>query len=100
MRTIVYIALRQLWARKGLNGIAMSGVALGVVMLIAVTGMMQGFQQKFLTTILQVSPHVTILDREIGAPPARLVASEQGPVVAKVWHETPGDRPLRIRRPD
>jgi lipoprotein-releasing system permease protein len=99
MRTILYVALRQLWAKKGLNTIAMCGVALGVTMLIAVNAMMAGFQEKFLTTILQVSPHVTILDRRLAAEPPRLAALGGGPVVAEVAHESPGDRPLYIRRP-
>ncbi len=100
MKTIIYLALRQLWAKKGLNGIAMAGVSLGVVMLIAVTAMMNGFQQKFLTTILQVSPHVTILERELSAPSARIAGIGKGVIVAKVSHETPPDRLLRIRRPE
>jgi lipoprotein-releasing system permease protein len=99
MRTIVYLALRQLWAKKGLNAIAMGGVALGVIVLIGVSAMLAGFQQKFLTTIIEVSPHVTLLDRALGAAPPRLARYEGGPVAAEVAHEPPGDRALGIRRP-
>ena len=52
---VVFIALRQLWDRKLLNGIAVLGVALGVLVLIAINGIMQGFQTKFLDNILRIT---------------------------------------------
>ena len=53
-RVVLFIALRQLWDRKLLNGIAVLGVTLGVLVLIAINGIMQGFQVKFLDNILNV----------------------------------------------
>lgn len=100
MRLVVFIALRQLWARKLLNGIALLGVTLGVVVLIAVNGIMQGFQQKFLLNILKISPHVVIFDRELRPAPPLLARFRGEHVVARVSHESPSDRQLRIRRPD
>jgi lipoprotein-releasing system permease protein len=96
---IVFIALRQLWARKLLNGIAVLGVTLGVVVLIAINGIMQGFQHKFLDNIQRISPHLTLLDDELSPKPPMLVRFYDALVSAHVAHETPDDRKLRIRRP-
>ena len=65
MRIVVFIALRQLWDRKLLNSIAMGGVVLGVVALLAIKGIMHGFQEKFYSSILKISPHVTMIDKEL-----------------------------------
>jgi lipoprotein-releasing system permease protein len=100
MNSIVgFIALRQLWDRKLLNGIAVLGVTLGVLTLIGINGIMQGFQQKFLTNILKISPHVTIFDKQLRPAPALLARFEDDFVAARVSHETPPDRQLRINRP-
>lgn len=100
MRVVVFIALRMLWERRLLNGIAIVGVTLGVLTLIGINGIMQGFQQKFLKNILQVSPHVIVFDKEL-RPEARILERFYGsPVVARVAHESPSDRQLRIKRPD
>jgi lipoprotein-releasing system permease protein len=99
-RVVVFIALRQLWARKSLNCIAVLGVALGVVVLIAIHGILQGFQRKFLDNIQRISPHVTVLDKEL-RPPGSLLASRFAlPFLATVSHQVPSDRPARIRRPN
>lgn len=89
-----------LWERKLLNGIAIVGVTLGVLTLIGINGIMQGFQQKFLKNILQVSPHVTIFDKELRPEAPILARFYKRPVVARVTHESPSDRQLRIKRPD
>ena len=68
MRAELFIAWRQLWHRKLLNGIAVLGVTLGVLTLIAITGIMRGFQTKFLDTVLQISPHVVMFDTSLGQP--------------------------------
>lgn len=97
--TIVFIALRQLWDRKLLNGIAVGGVTLGVLTLIAMNGIMEGFQQKFTQSILKISPHATIFDKEL-RPEAPLLARYTGrDVAARVAHESPSDRQARIKRP-
>jgi lipoprotein-releasing system permease protein len=98
-RTIFFIALRQLWDRKLLNGIAVGGVTLGVLVLIAMNGIMQGFQQKFFRSILKVSPHLTILDTELRPEPPLLVRWSGDFVAADVAHQTPSDRQNRIKRP-
>jgi lipoprotein-releasing system permease protein len=99
-RVVVFIAMRQLWDRKLLNGIAVCGVALGVLTLIGINGIMQGFQQKFLSNILRISPHVTLFDRQLRPAPPLLAQANEGFVVTHVAHESPSDRNLRISRPE
>ena len=98
-RVVLFIALRQLWDRKLLNGIAVLGVMLGVLTLIAINGIMQGFQQKFLNNIIKISPHVTIFDKQLRPAPSILARYEETFVAADVAHETPSDRTLRVQRP-
>jgi lipoprotein-releasing system permease protein len=100
VRIIFFIALRQLWDRKLLNGIAVGGVVLGVVTLLAIKGIMHGFQEKFYSSILKISPHVTILDKELRPAPSILTRFKDDFVAARVAHESPSDRQLRIKRPE
>jgi lipoprotein-releasing system permease protein len=99
VKTIVFIALRQLWDRKLLNGIAVGGVVLGVLVLIAMNGIMQGFQQKFFMSILKVSPHVVLYDTELRPDPPLMTRYLGTFVAARVAHESPSDRQSRIKRP-
>lgn len=99
-RVVLFIALRQLWDRKLLNGIAILGVLLGVVVLISINGIMQGFQTKFLENILKISPHVIIFDKQLRPAPPLLVRYTDDFVAARVSHESPSDRQLRISRPN
>jgi lipoprotein-releasing system permease protein len=100
MSSVVYfIALRQLWARKWLNGIAVLGVSLGVTVLIAINGVLQGFQHKFLENIQRISPHITILDQSIDEDGSALARMLGQPVVATIAHDASADQAERIRRP-
>lgn len=98
-RVVFFIAMRQLWDRKLLNGIAVLGVMLGVLTLISINGIMQGFQQKFLNNIIKISPHVTVFDKQLRPSPGILARFSGDFVAARVSHETPSDRQLRINRP-
>jgi lipoprotein-releasing system permease protein len=98
-RVVFFIALRQLWDRKLLNSIAVGGVMLGVLTLIGINGIMQGFQVKFLSNIIKISPHVIIFDKQLRPAPPMLARYEDDFVAARVSHETPSDRQLRINRP-
>src|SRR3954453_2509008 len=100
MRIVFFIALRQLWDRKLLNSIAVGGVVLGVVVLLCIKGIMHGFQEKFYSSILKISPHVTLLDRELRPAPSMLARFADDFVVARVTHQSPSDRQTRIARPD
>lgn len=100
MRAQLFIAWRQLWHRKLLNGIAVLGVMLGVLTLITITGIMRGFQTRFLDTILQISPHVVVFDTELreDIPPIDLLLGG-GPSATRVLREIPSERQRRIVRP-
>lgn len=99
MRLIFFIALRQLWDRKLLNSIAVGGVALGVLVLIAMNGVMQGFQMKFKGEILKVSPHITLFDKELAQGESILHRLLGKHTIEQVWHQQPSDRATRIRQP-
>lgn len=97
--TVLFVSLRQLWERKGLNGIAVLGVMLGVLTLIGINGIMQGFQVKFLINILKISPHVVVHDKQLRPSASILARFSDDFVVTDVSHQTPSDRQLRINRP-
>lgn len=100
MRAELFIAWRQLWHRKLLNGIAVLGVTLGVLTLIAITGIMRGFQTKFLDTVLQISPHVVMFDTSLGQPAPvvdQLLGGERH--ATRIVRQTSTDRQRRIARP-
>ena len=111
MRLIFFLALRQLMARKLLNGIAVGGVAMGVLVLLVVNAVMQGFQMKFKSEMLKISPHVTLYDRQVshdgtilaglsGVPGlARPPGATSTPVVGQVAHEHPREHVAMIKRP-
>lgn len=99
VRTILFVAFRQLWDRKLLNGIAVLGVTLGVLTLIAMNGIMQGFQQKFTQSILKISPHVTLYDTELRPEPPMLARYTGQLVAARIAHQSPSERQARIKRP-
>lgn len=102
MRAELFIAARQLWHRKLLNGIAVLGVTLGVLTLIAITGIMRGFQTKFLDTILQISPHAVVFDTTLGdTRPVidQLLGDMPGHTATHIVRQTSTDRQRRIVRP-
>ena len=98
-RTVVFVALRQLWERKLLNGIAVGGVTLGVLVLIAMNGIMLGFEEKFTSAILKISPHVILFDTELRPQSPILQRYTKTLVAASVAHESPSERQSRIKRP-
>jgi lipoprotein-releasing system permease protein len=98
-RTTVFIALRQLWERKLLNGIAVGGVTLGVLVLITMNGIMKGFEEKFTSTILKISPHVVVFDTELRPQESILQRYVGTLVAAHVARESPSDRQSWIKRP-
>lgn len=62
LRLLLHIAWHHLWQRKRQSFVSAFGIALGVGFFIAMTSMMQGFQQYFISQIIDVSPHITIKD--------------------------------------
>jgi lipoprotein-releasing system permease protein len=100
MDVLIFIAVRQLTARKLLNGIATGAVVVAMVVLISVKGIIAGFQEKFYSSILRISPHLTIFDRELRTAPPILARYSDTLVATAVSHENPSDRQLRIKRPN
>jgi lipoprotein-releasing system permease protein len=99
MRTIVFIALRHLVARKRQTFVAVFGMGLSVTMLVAMTGLMKGFEHKFLDETLKVSPHVVVTEDELTPPDPVAQRALGRDSVALLWHARPVDRPARIKRP-
>jgi lipoprotein-releasing system permease protein len=99
MRPVLFIALRHLLARRRQTTVAVLGMALSVAILVGMTGLMTGFEHKFLSETLKVSPHVVVTDEELQAhDPVALRALGKG-ALAMLLHERPAERPARIKRP-
>jgi lipoprotein-releasing system permease protein len=99
MRLLVFLAVRQLWARKGLNGVAMGGVALGVFALVVMRAIMIGFQQEFKDNVLRAADHVVLHDRRLLPEKSILEQRYAGPVLANVSHDLMISRERGISRP-
>jgi lipoprotein-releasing system permease protein len=99
LRTVSFLAVRHLWERRLLNGIAVGGVTLGVAVLIVMPALMAGYQVKFFTIMLKTSSHVVLNDTELRTRPLLLRGSGSHPVAAEVSHQVPSDRQRRIPRP-
>lgn len=99
IRVAVFLAIRQLVDRWRLNGTAVFGIALGVLVLIGLTGVLRGFQEEFLSQILRVAPHARVV-AEAPDDPAPLVAPLQGEFSAvEVRHARTSGRDVRISAP-
>ncbi|QQR69014.1 MAG: ABC transporter permease [Alphaproteobacteria bacterium] len=66
------IALSHLVARKRQSAVSVLGVSLGVGVFIAISGMMNGFQEFFRSEIIETNPHIVISDEYRAAPPQPL----------------------------
>src|SRR4051812_12134501 len=99
MRTVLFIAMRHLVSRKRQTTVAGAGMAISGVVLVAMTGLMMGFESKFFGETLKVSPHITVTDEEL-SPPDPVARRILGRVsVAMLHHERPADRPQKIKKP-
>ena len=67
------IAITHLLTRKRQTAVSMLGVAMGVGFAIAMAAMMQGFQQYFVSKIVDVTPHIVMKD-EFRNPPVQPAA--------------------------
>jgi lipoprotein-releasing system permease protein len=74
-------------------------MALSVTMLVGMTGLMKGFEHKFLSETLKVSPHVVVTDEELAQPEPVAERALGRASLAMVLHARPADRPARIKRP-
>jgi lipoprotein-releasing system permease protein len=94
LRLLFFVALRQLWARKGLNGIAVAGVALGVLVLVAMRAIMTGFQHEFIDNVLRAADHVVIRDQRLQRGSTILAAASPTPLLVSIRN----DRGLELAR--
>jgi lipoprotein-releasing system permease protein len=93
------IARRHLTARRRQTIVAIAGMALGVTALITMTAIMRGFQTKFITEILRISPHVRVLDEDL-VPERTLAERAFGGATVEVLHARPSEQARRIKRPN
>ncbi len=90
------IAVGHLKRRKRQTIVSLLGVSLGVGFFIAIAAMMQGFQQYFISKIIDVSPHVEMKD-EFREPPPQPVELAYGSGAIRVTGIKPKDEPQGIR---
>ena len=84
------IATAYLFARKRQTIISVLGVAMGVGFFIAVIAMMQGFQNYFVSKVLDVAPHVIMKD-EFRTSPKQPVAARYPDAVIQLDGLKPKD---------
>lgn len=66
------IALRHLLHRRRQTLVSLLGVTLGVAFFIAISAMLQGFQRDFISRIIDIQPHVIVMD-DVRQPPRQPV---------------------------
>jgi len=76
------IAIAHLLSRRRQTLVSVLGVALGVGVFIAVTGLMAGFQTYFRTQLIESNPHVVITDEVRRPAPQPLAMLHPGAAVA------------------
>jgi lipoprotein-releasing system permease protein len=96
MRLQLEIALAHLRRRKRQTVVSLLGVALGVGFFIAIAAMMQGFQKYFVSKVIDVSPHVAMLD-EYRRPPPQAVELAYGDGAIRLTGVKPKDEPRGIK---
>ncbi len=62
MRLLFSIALRQLLDRKRQSVVSLVGIVLGVAFFLAISSLMQGSENDFISRLVDNSPHITISD--------------------------------------
>lgn len=91
------IALTHLMTRKRQTAVSMLGVAMGVGFAIAMAALMQGFQQFFVSKIVDVTPHIVMKD-EFRQPPVQPAALRYGHGALKLRGVRPREEIRGIRR--
>jgi lipoprotein-releasing system permease protein len=97
---LVRMALRQVRARPGLSGVAAGGVVLGVLTLVVTASLLWGAKLQFEAVILDVSPEVSLEDREFVDTRSIVERNAAGPVAVEVRHASPMTREGRIAAPE
>lgn len=100
VRLLVRIALRQVRARKGLSAVAAGGVMLGVLTLVVTSSLLWGAKIQFEAVILDVSPEVSLEDRELIDTRPVVERGATSPMAVEVRHASPITREGRIAAPE
>lgn len=90
------IALAHLRKRKRQTLVSVLGVAVGVGFFIAIAAMMQGFQNYFVSQIIDVSPHIVMKD-EFRSAPRQPVEQLYPDAAVQLAGVKPKDEPRGIR---
>lgn len=83
MPLLLTVALTHLAGRRRQTLVSVLGVALGVGFFIAMSALMQGFQQFFIRSVIDVSPHITLSDEH--REPTRQPTLVAFPAVPSAW---------------
>jgi lipoprotein-releasing system permease protein len=100
VRLLLRLALRQVAARKGLSAVAAGGVMLGVLTLVVTSALLWGAKLQFESVILDVSPEVSLEDREFVDTRSVFERGGEGPMAVESRHSSPLTREGRIAAPD
>jgi lipoprotein-releasing system permease protein len=91
------IALTHLRSRKRQTLVSVLGVAMGVGFFIAITALMQGFQEDFVRRVIDNSPHITMKD-DYRDPPRQPVELVYAPAAIQLRGVKPKTEIRGIRR--
>ena len=89
-RLTLAIALAHLRGRRRQTMVSVLGVTLGVGVFIGISGLMHGFQEYFLTQLIETNPHVLITD-EIRRPAAQPLTLAHPDAAVEVRRVLPPD---------
>ena len=91
MMLAISIAIAHLRGRRRQTTVSVLGVALGVGVFIAVTGLMGGFQAFFRSKMIDSNPHVTITDevRRPAPQPLMMLYPDAATVVSRILPRDP-----------
>lgn len=97
MRLILSIALAHLRHRRRQTLVSVAGVAMGVGFFIALASLMQGFQTYILSTVIDVAPHIRVLDeyRTPRTQPAAHVYGQESALLFRGLRPRDEDRGIR-----
>lgn len=96
MRLLLDIALRHLAGRRRQTLVSLVGVALGVGFFVAIAALMQGFQNYFISKVIDVSPHIEMRD-EYRKPPPQPVERRYPHGAVRLVGLKPKDEPRGIK---
>lgn len=94
---LIDIAIAQLSGRKRQSIVSILGVATGVGFFIGIASMMQGFQNYFIETVIDVTPHITVKN-EYRDPPRQPAEIKWKNAVIEIRGLKPKERVRGLRQ--